>query len=1050
VSSGENVRDNNSKGFIMSNCQNATVEISTRNFKKSLLTLSIMAIGSPVLAQTNIDEAPLDEVVVIGMKSSLNSAQEIKRNADTVKDVITASDIGALPDKSVTEALQRVAGVTVERFAASDDPNHFADEGSGVLIRGLDRVRSEINGRDSFSASATGGLNFEDIPPELLASVEVVKNQTADLIAGGIAGTVNLITRKPFDAADRIVMLSAKTSYGDFREAYSPSYTGLFSDRWETAAGEFGALISVTQTEFKSRGDGIGVANYYSRGTAEGLDGPAINDQLADTVVYMPGQFSLRTANNDRERLGLAGSLQWQNANENVIATLEYIKSDASLTWRERVVGTQEQGFVAPIHNHANIVSGTPATFDSDGFFTSGTYTGAAMHTLLSSRFNNTNDIIEDTSFKLELFPTDSLKIDIDYQHIETSQRVKNYSVNGQARAAVSNALVDLRGSLPKITYITPNFTAPTVGIDAADIFIYSGLDQDVDSDGTEDALKLDLEYSLDGNWFKGVKAGVFYSDKELIIRDTEYSNWGALNRAWVGADVPPSAPINVPDEWERVDFNDFYKSKGLVGGNTNFFFPRMSNAEHFVEFTRRGCGDFLVAEFGGGSGTGSQKNPNCYSAQIDLSDRIPGTPFAPHHVTSTNEARTEAYIRFDFANDELAKPVRGNLGLRYVNYQLESTGFTLLPAPVPGPAGVIFAQQYPNIAALTTSEGGQIQTVKGTDYSTVLPSFNLAVNLSDDVIARVGVSKGLFFPNLNQTRNSKVTSINVTNIGLDPNKPIDENPGSPTYNPVANVEDVQLNGIARNPFLKPEESLNFDLSAEWYFATAGSLTGSIFKKEIDNLFRDRSFLADVSNIQTGAKEQFTFVGPANDGSGSIQGFELAYSQFYDFLPGAFSGLGLQLNYTYIDQKDLNDPAASGVAAIRFDSNGTRLNDDRATFRQFTNLPLPGYSDENYNIIGMYEYNDISLRLAYTWRSEYLTTRRDSNEFAPVYTDAAGYLDATFFYTINDNIKIGFEATNLLDTETKTRLQLNQAGKKTDSLNFITDKRYAISVRANF
>ncbi len=156
------------------------------------------------------------------------------------------------------------------------------------------------------------------------------------------------------------------------------------------------------------------------------------------------------------------------------------------------------------------------------------------------------------------------------------------------------------------------------------------------------------------------------------------------------------------------------------------------------------------------------------------------------------------------------------------------------------------------------------------------------------------------------------------------------------------------------------------------------------------------------------------------------------------------------MNYTYVDQKDMNDDAAVGSGGVRFDSDGTELVDTRASFRQFTNLPLPGYSDQNYNIVGMYEYNDISARLAYTWRSEYLITRRDSNEFAPVYSKDVGSLDFTFFYTINDNFKVGFEATNLLDTETETQVQLNQAGDRTDSLNFITDKRYAISLRANF
>lgn len=1043
---------------------------SRKDFKKSLLALSIISLSAPLMAQVEVAEDPaLDEIIVTGMKSSIDSAQNIKRNADTVKDVITASDIGALPDKSVTEALQRVAGVTVERFADTSDPNHFADEGSGVLIRGLDRVRSEINGRDSFSANPNGGLNFEDISPELLGSVEVVKNQTADLIAGGIAGTVNLVTRKPFDATDRIIMLSTKASYGDFREEISPSYSGLFSDRWETGVGEFGALLSASFTEFKSRGDGIGVANYYSRGDAyipsagdgdiaapnSPLEGRALQGQAPGTIVYMPGQFSLRTANNDRERTGIAGSLQWQNVDESIITTLEYIKSDASLIWRERVIGAQVQGFDGPLPNYLDLVDNSPRTLDS-GFFTSGRVKGTNNHTNISSRYNDANDVVEDVSFNVSLLPTDVLKINIDYQHIESTQQVKNYGVNGHARNTISDADVDLRGSKPKITYIDPRFTQANATYNSTNkaLYLASALDQNIDSDGTADAIALDIEYGLDSDWFKNIKSGIYYTDKDLTIRDTEYSNWGALNRAWIGGEGDASSPDVVPDEWEQVDFGDFYKNGGLVGGNTNFYFPKMSNAENFTEFTRRGCGTFSRAPYGGGDENSyPQTNSKCYMSQMDLPNRIAGTPFAPFHVTSTNEERTEAYVRVDFGNDELAMPMRGNLGLRYVNYQLESTGFTLLPTSRPTFSSVagetFFNQKYPGLLQMVNPNGGISSTIKGTNYSTLLPSFNLAVDVADDVIARVGVSKGLFFPALNLTRNSRVASVSVTESRQISNKPLQENPNLPNYNPVIGVT-AELSGNQRNPFLEPEEAVNFDVSAEWYFAEAGSLTASLFRKDVDNLFRDRTVPVEVVNPRNGAKEKFSLTGPVNDGSGSIQGFEMAYSQFYDFLPGAFSGLGLQLNYTYVDQKDMNDDAATGTGGVRFNADGTELSDARATFRQFTNLPLPGYSDQNYNIVGMYEYNDISARLAYTWRSEYLITRRDSNEFAPVYSKDVGSLDFTFFYNINDNFKIGFEATNLLDTETETQVQLNQSGDRTDSLNFITDKRYAISLRANF
>ncbi|RYG01700.1 MAG: TonB-dependent receptor, partial [Caulobacteraceae bacterium] len=124
------------------------------------------------------DAAQLGEVIVTGQRRALQTSQQIRRNADTVVDSITATDIGAFPDKSVAEALQRVPGVTVNRFAASDDTSHFGAEPSGLLVRGLQQVRSEYNGRDTFSANSGRGLSWGDISPELMQGVDTYKNQT--------------------------------------------------------------------------------------------------------------------------------------------------------------------------------------------------------------------------------------------------------------------------------------------------------------------------------------------------------------------------------------------------------------------------------------------------------------------------------------------------------------------------------------------------------------------------------------------------------------------------------------------------------------------------------------------------------------------------------------------------------------------------------------------------------------------------------------------------------------------------------------------------------
>jgi iron complex outermembrane receptor protein len=110
----------------------------------------------------------LSVIEVKGQRGNLISAQNMKMNANTVMDAISAADMGSMPDRSVLEAISRMPGVAIERFAAADDPDHFGVEGGGVLIRGLCHVRSEFNGRDTFSADSGRGLSFEDVSPELM------------------------------------------------------------------------------------------------------------------------------------------------------------------------------------------------------------------------------------------------------------------------------------------------------------------------------------------------------------------------------------------------------------------------------------------------------------------------------------------------------------------------------------------------------------------------------------------------------------------------------------------------------------------------------------------------------------------------------------------------------------------------------------------------------------------------------------------------------------------------------------------------------------------
>ncbi|MES2444848.1 MAG: TonB-dependent receptor [Pseudomonadota bacterium] len=346
----------------------------------SVLALCVMSAAAPAFAQdataTSAQDGGQDEddpaIVVTGIRGSLANSQNIKRNSDTVVDAITAQDIGALPDRSVTEALQRVPGVAMNRFAGSNDPDHFSVEGSGVVVRGLSFVRSEFNGRDTFSTGVYGqAINFSDVPAELLGSVEVYKNATAEMTEGGLSGTVNLNSRLPFQNKGFHLSLDLEGNYGDMAKRGSPTLSAMASATFETGIGTFGVLGNLSYSQIFSRADGIQISNFQTRDNTLAVEANSSDastkhcrnplpldtdtmslppgrsfcgtgqtpgaDGLADLAAlrYAPlgGQF--RTQDYNRERTGLALAGQWESLDRRAILTAQFLRSDSTQKWGE-------------------------------------------------------------------------------------------------------------------------------------------------------------------------------------------------------------------------------------------------------------------------------------------------------------------------------------------------------------------------------------------------------------------------------------------------------------------------------------------------------------------------------------------------------------------------------------------------------------------------------------------------------------------------------------------------------------------------------------------
>src|SRR3984893_8484022 len=292
------------------------------------------------------DTGAVQEIVVVGGRAALATAQEIQKDSPTFVDSITATDIGAFPDKSASDALQRLPGITVNRLQSNDDSTHPSGEPTNILIRGLTQVRTEFNGRDTFTADNGRGLNFNDISPELLSRADAYKNQTADMIEGGIAGTVDMKTRLPFDQEGHVLVGSLKGAYGSLSGGQvTPAYSVLFSDSIRTDLGRFGLLldyarshgITDTQSVIDDKIDTYCTSGYGTAAHAiVNADGsiPCTGNVFGGKGwAFAPDGIRYSQVDYDRDRIGSTVAAQYENNSKSLLATLQYVDSSYHNKW---------------------------------------------------------------------------------------------------------------------------------------------------------------------------------------------------------------------------------------------------------------------------------------------------------------------------------------------------------------------------------------------------------------------------------------------------------------------------------------------------------------------------------------------------------------------------------------------------------------------------------------------------------------------------------------------------------------------------------------------
>ena len=275
--------------------------------KPSILSLCVAAAisGSTIsFAQSaESDSAPLEEITVTGIRGSLQSSVDTKRDNSAIVDAITAEDIGKFPDKNVAESLSRITGVAVTRDFG---------EGERVAVRGTDPSQNRVllNGASVTSVDwftlyrPSRAFNYSILPSNVVSSLEVYKSPQADIQEGSLGGTVYLKTRRPLDLAANTLSLKTEAQYSDISGETDPQISGMYS--WKNDSETFGALISVTQQDRSMTRIGRETLG-YDRVAVPGVSGDA-----ADGKVWFPKTVNHAIFVQDRERQTALASLQWR------------------------------------------------------------------------------------------------------------------------------------------------------------------------------------------------------------------------------------------------------------------------------------------------------------------------------------------------------------------------------------------------------------------------------------------------------------------------------------------------------------------------------------------------------------------------------------------------------------------------------------------------------------------------------------------------------------------------------------------------------------------
>jgi len=953
--------------------------------------------------ETEVNKEDIEIIQVSGIRGSSKASINAKRFADSQVDGIAAEDIGKLPDVTITDSLQRISGVQIERTAG---------EGGVVQIRGLPQVATTMNGETFLSATTidASGADLGDLPAQLFSGVDVYKSATSSQAAQGIAGSIDLKTRRPFDMDSGFTFAGgAEVTQGSISDEADPTLNGLVSYNSES----WGVLVSAVTSEATLATD----YNGYNDTSENGGLGWTNNSQTTwgvgepDSRYYIiPHGFTAFNKTEERDRDALQLSFQ-VDAGEGFEFTADYFytKQDRFNARRGFNHNSRWQTFSG--YAHATGFTGD-SYLDADGNKWEGV-NAFAMNPYRMQSFTQVNvneEQSQNLNLELNYDNGGALTGQVRVTHATATATMRHAYGEGDILSIDQGTLVTGPGGFNPAEYCTngEEIIGDSGGCNAQ----YS---QGIEDDAfliTQNVAGSDPVFGGFGQMVNGGKGMMSVAD---YMADQDSYHVGAF-----------SSEGNTDDDGELTTFStkwNYALENNDVITSIDFGVRLSERKVDHDQFT-------YTSEFGNGCDiaqwkavdqtyNGAAEGDPCYQVE-GTGENIDGvwTPYTLLPPTALDKHTTTSY-QTNFGNvqgipgvwsidpsnfrdpRQFHQDTFGNVqrtengGSTYDVRLNEINYFAQVNFEWEGLSGnvgmkVIETDLYvkqnlvgPNLphSGLGPDIGDEVTDRSYTDY---LPSLNLAYSLTEEVILRASYSKNMQALNLSEWGEGKV-------VGQ-------------VFDESCNCMRVVNGSLNGNPALNPWRSENYTLSAEWYFGDASMASIATYNIDIESFTEGDTIMVDEPDSDGVKRGPHPFTanvqGNGGDVSGYETGFKLAFSDVMDV--AIINNLGVDANYTYTDSSQ--------------DTKDVHGDD----------LPFEGMSEHSYNFVLWYEQEEFSTRLAWNSRSPRLITQGNPGTGGQsLYQDDYSQLDFNATYNLNENISFYVNGSNITEEIQQTYVEFS-------------------------